>query len=311
VTVSGGRPGPPLPGWLASALAPTRLDRASRLGWGFRNETWKVELADGRRLAVTRLVEAASAASGASVVAVTARIGPALREAGLPTPSVVDLGPAATGLLVTDFVDGTPGAELLDEPDGAARVGSILGEVWRRLATIDPAGLDLPATWADPDGLSAASMARLARTGHRLTAPERARLAADIGAARGLLAVRTPGFVHGDLAPVNVVVGEGSLVALLDLEFTRLADPLLDAGWFDLIVAFHHPAARPAEWEAFKTSSGLDDREPATRELLRILPRLRLLEILDAPDMTDDQAGHWVRLLRADPAGGRARRPAR
>ena len=300
MTVAGGRPGSRLPGWLASALGPTPVDRASRLGWGFRNETWKVELADGRRLAVTRHADAGAAPS---IVSLTARIGPALRAADLPTPAIVDLGPAATGLLVTEFVEGTPGPELLDEPDGPAVVGSILGEAWRCLATVDPAGLELPARWADPDGLAAASMARLARTGHRFTAPERARLAADIGAARDLLAVRGSSLVHGDLAPVNVVIGEGTLVALLDVEFARLADPLLDAGWFDLIVAFHHPAAEPAAWDAFKRSGGLDDGEPRTRELLRILPRLRLLEILDAPDMTDDQAGHWVRLLRVDPGG--------
>jgi aminoglycoside phosphotransferase (APT) family kinase protein len=296
VTLSDGLVDRRVPAWLASACRPARVYGASRLGWGFRNETWKVELADGRTLAVTRL---ADTGAGASVVSLTARIGPALRTAGLPTPAVVDLGPAAAGLIVTEFVEGTPGAELLDEPDGAALVGSLLGEAWRRFATIDPAGLGLPTTWADADGLSAASMARLARTGHRFTAPERLRLAADIRAARDLLAPRPPGFVHGDLAPVNVLVRGGTLAAVLDFEFTRLADPLLDAGWFELIVAFHHPDAEPGAWEAFKTSSGLDDGEPATRDLLGILPRLRLLESLDAAEVTDDAAGHWVRLLRA------------
>jgi aminoglycoside phosphotransferase (APT) family kinase protein len=296
VSVVHGRPRIPAPPWIASLFDPGLVDGASRLGWGFRNETWKVVLADGRRLAITRLADTEAAASIASLATL---VQPRVRAAGVPTPAVIDLGSASTtGVLITEFVDGTPGAQLLEDDDGPAVVGSLLGAAWRRLAAIDPTGLPLPATWADPDNLAALSIARLTRAGRRLTRSERGRLSADIVAAANLLAGRQSGFVHGDLAPVNMVVRDRTLAALLDFEFVRLADPLLDAAWFDWIVAFHHPAEEPAAWRAFVASSGLDDREPASRDLLRILPAVRLLEILDDDRLTEERADRWLRMLR-------------
>jgi aminoglycoside phosphotransferase (APT) family kinase protein len=285
-----------MPPWLEGAFARGVVEAAERLGWGFRNETWKVTLTDGRRVAVTRLADPEAAPS---TVRLMTEIQPCLLAADIPSPVVVDSTLAASGLIVTKFVDGTPGAEVLGQQGGPRIVGSILGAAWRRLSGIDVTGIHLPSTWAAPDDLVSDSSARLARTGGWLSAADRRHLSADIETLGGHLSSRRPGLVHGDLVPVNILARRGQLAALLDFEFIRLADPLLDAAWFDWIVAYHHPADEPAAWRAFVTSAGLDDREPLTRELLRIFPLVRLLEILDDESLRDEHVGGWIRMLRA------------
>jgi aminoglycoside phosphotransferase (APT) family kinase protein len=285
------------PGWIIELFEPGFVRAVSPLGWGFQNETWKVELADGRPLAVTRIDRAEAAAA---VLSLTRLVRPRLVAAGVPVPAVVELGSTVPpGILVTDFVEGTPGAELFDEREGPAVVGSVLGSTWRKLADVDPSGLALPVIANPPAGGRSSTAAALAHAGQWLTRSERRQLSAEIRAASDLLAGREPGFVHGDLAPVNVVIRDRTLAALLDLESVRLADPLLDAAWFDWIVAYHHPAHEAAAWRAFVTASGLDERDPTTRQLLGILPLIRLVEILDDHSLRSGRADHWIRMLRA------------
>jgi aminoglycoside phosphotransferase (APT) family kinase protein len=286
--------GPP---WMVDLLGRGAMASVSRLAWGFRNETWRVGPADGRDLAITRFGDSEVATRVASLATA---IRPRLLAAGISTPAVVDLGfAAATGVLVTEFVDGIPGAELLDSDGGPARVGSILGDTWRRLGAIDPSGLLLEAAWTDPAVLAAASSARLDRLAPWLTGRESESLGDQIATLPDLLADRQPGFVHGDLVPVNIVVRDGALVALLDFESGRIADRLLDAAWFDWIVGFHHPAAEPAAWQAFTEAAELDPHDPSTRALLRLLPLIRILEILDEDGLPAANADHWARMLRA------------
>jgi aminoglycoside phosphotransferase (APT) family kinase protein len=284
------------PDWVRAVFAPERIQHASRVPWGFRNEVWSIGLDDGRHLAATRFVDRDASAS---IVSLTERLQPRLRAVGVPTAALVDVGPASTGLLITEFVDGMVGAALLAHPDGAALVGSLLGATWRRLAGLDVDGLSLDPSWSRPGDLARSSRARLSRAGPWLGGMERRRLGEAIAACADLLVQRRPGFVHGDLAPVNVIVGDRRLAALLDFEFARLAEPLLDAGWFDAMVAYHHPAERPAAWQAFLTASGIDADESVTRDLLRILPMLRFLEILDDRRAANVDAGHWVAMLKA------------
>lgn len=287
---------PPAPHWIPTVFGAGLVEGASRLGWGFRNETWKVRLADGRSIVVTRLADAEEAAS---VISLTTLMQPRLRAVGVPAPAPIDLGPRSpTGLLVSEFIAGTPGAEILGEEDGPAIVGSVLGACWRRLASIDPVGLPLPDAWAPPDSLVAASEARLGRVRQHLSGAEHRRLRSEVATLGSLLEDRQPGFVHGDLVPVNILVVERKLAALLDLEFARLADPLLDAGWFRCIVDFHHPSEAAAAWRAFTEAADLDDAEPVSRDLLRVLPSMRLLEILDDDRLTAAQVAHWTRILR-------------
>jgi aminoglycoside phosphotransferase (APT) family kinase protein len=284
------------PGWITDVFGRDRIADVSRLGWGFQNETWKVELTDDRRFAVTRI---AAANAAASTILLTRLVQPRLVAAGIPAPSVVDIELAATaGILVTEFVEGTAGAELFDQRDGPSTIGSVLGSTWQKLARVDHSGLSLPAPWVRPKSV-AWWRARLARVEPWLTRSERRQLSALIGTASDLLAGRQPGLVHGDLVPVNVVVRDGSLAALVDWESVRLADPLLDAAWFDWIAWFHHPAQEPAAWRAFVTASGLDDRDPTTQDLLRILPLMRLVEILEDDYRTDERTRRSIRMLRA------------
>ena len=291
---------PHVPAWLAETFATGSIDRAVRLGWGFRNETWQVDLTDGRRLAVTCPADSLAAPA---VVALTLVIGPRLRAAGIPSPRIVDLaaGDASTVFataFATEFVEGTSGAEMLALDDGPALIGALLGDAWRRLRSIDPAGLPLPDAWAAPRGLADLSRARLSRAEGWLTRQEQQLAAAAIGALPELLAGRRPGFVHGDFVPVNMLVRDGSLAAILDFEFVRLAEPLLDAAWFDQIVAFHHPGEEPAAWQAFVSAAGIDADDPRTGHLLRTLPLVRLLEILDG-DRRSERVAHWLPILRS------------
>ncbi len=284
------------PGWISDLFDPIAIVSAGRLAWGFRNEVWKVELVDGRRLAVTRFVDARAAPG---IVSLTRDLRPRLEAAGVPVPAWSAADEASPAILVTDYVDGAVGAAVLDEPGGPALVGSLLGATWRRLAAVDPRRLGLDATWTRPAELAVASEARLDRSSAALTRIEQRRLAEAIATLPGLLAGRPAGFVHGDLAPVNMLVRDRGLAALVDLEFARLGDPLLDAGWFDLIMAFHHAADEPAAWRAFASASGVALDDPVSRDLLRLLPLVRILEILDDPVLTAEGRAHWLAFLRS------------
>lgn len=283
------------PGWIAALFEPARIDDASRIEWGFRNEVWRVGLDDGRRMAVTRFADTGAAPS---IVSLTARLGPRLRAVGVPSATVLEAGPASPELLVTDLVDGVVGAALLGEPGGPTVVGSMVGATWRRLAQVDTSGLGLDGTWLRPEGLVESSRSRLERAAPLLGEAPSLRLAEAIAVSAGLLAGRRTTFVHGDLVPVNFIIHDGEVAALVDFEFARVAEPLLDAGWFDSIVAFHHPGEHRAAWQAFLAASGIDADDPVTRDLLRILPMLRYLEILDDPSTAKADAPHWIAMLR-------------
>ena len=286
---------PSVPDWLSEVFGPAAR-RAERLGWGFRNETWAVRLPDGRRVAATRLADPAVAAI---LPARIASLRPLLVEAGLPVPAIVEIEPPPDGVLLTEFVDGIPGPELLNRVGGPATVGALLGAAWRRLGTIDATELALPALWASRDGLVAAARRWAGGVLPDLQAADRARLEIELLVLPGLLRERPVGLVHGDLVPSNILVLDDRLVALLDLESVRLADPLVDAAWFDWIVWFHHRSEEPAAWAAFATAAGLDGRDPVTAGLLRTYPLIRLLEILDGSAPGDRHRRRWLDQLVA------------
>ena len=293
------------PAWVRAAFDEVVID-AAQLPWGFRNETWLAVLADGRRFAASRLVDRRDAAV---VAARMAAVQPRLVAAGLPVPALAQ--PRTTGVrgvLISPFQDGVPGAELLREPTGPAVVGSILGSAWRKLALADPVGLGLPDLWATPDRLVPAAREWLAALASGLPRADRARLAGAIEALPGLHDGRPAGIVHGDLVPANVLVRDGVLVALLDLEFVRLGDPRLDAAWFDWIVWFHHRLIHRVAWEAFAVAGGIGLGDAATQEAVRVLPAIRLLEILHDLERGDPARPRWLEHLGAWLAG-RDRRP--
>lgn len=266
------------PAWLAD-LFPKFMVDASPLRWGFRNESWKVTLADGRRLAVTRLIDGRSAGV---VPALVAAVQPRFADVGLPVPALVARStPWPEDVLVTDYLEGEPGAVLLSTRSGPRSVGAMCGATWLTIRQVDPTGLGLPDLWASPDKLAREARAWAAALGTALGEADRIGLEDSIARLPGLLSGRPVTVVHGDLVPVNVLVRDGRLVALLDLESVRLADPVLDAAWFDRIVWFHHPTEHPEAWAGFTRAAGLDKDEPITQALLQVLPVIRILELSD------------------------------
>ncbi len=92
-----------------------------------------------------------------------------------------------------------------------------------------------------------------------------------------------PHFAHGDLAPVNLLVRDGRVAAVLDLDRARLAHPLYDAAWFAWVVAFHHGDVVEATWSAYAEAGRVDVRAPVALALLWPLQLAeRLAEALDA-----------------------------
>jgi aminoglycoside phosphotransferase (APT) family kinase protein len=212
---------------------------------------------------------------------------------------VVDLEQEVPGVLAVEFIEGRTGAALLSETDGPATVGRLLGRAWRQLGEVDPTGLPLPADWASPDAMAAAATRALDANVSWLDAAERQRLQAAIDSLPRLLDGRPPGFVHGDFVPVNVIVRDGAIAALIDLEAARLADPMIDAAWFRWIVGYHHPGRAAAAWRAFLDASGLDEGDPGTRRLLLVLPPVRILEAVEEErGTTEKESDHWRRMLR-------------
>ncbi len=268
-----------------AALAGSPVVTAEPARWGFSNRTALATLADGRRVAVQRLTDRAVARR-------RLRVGEPLAErlaaAGVPTAPLLggDAG-AATPFALHAFVEGRNGAESLATDAGAVRLARLMGALVPWLAAVDARGLRLPSTWADPARLAGASRRRLERAAYRLDAATSGALRAAIANLGPLFAGRRPVFAHGDFAPVNVLVAHAperrgeTIAALLDLEFARLADPLLDAAWWGWIVRFHHPDRWPAAWPAFLAAAGEPAASVAFADRVRALQLLRLLELLD------------------------------
>jgi aminoglycoside phosphotransferase (APT) family kinase protein len=285
-----------VPPWLTTLFG-VDLRGAAPLRWGFHNETWRVRLVDGRTLAATRLADDGTPRHAVTVLAV---VGQRLAEAGLPVPSLV--GPwtfESDRVLVAEFIDGMVGADLLSEPNGPQLIGRLAGSVIRSLGAVDPTGLAIASVWADAHQLAraAARWSRVIRPA--LSIADRRRLAAAVGLVPLLLADRPRVLVHGDLAPVNLLVRDGRLCGLLDLEAVRLADPLFDAAWFDWLMRFHHPAQRDEAWIALVESAGLDLEEPGSAELRHVLPTLRILERVAVSGRPVDRLPQRLTQLRA------------
>jgi aminoglycoside phosphotransferase (APT) family kinase protein len=77
---------------------------------------------------------------------------------------------------------------------------------------------------------------------------------------------RRSGFVHGDFAPINVLVdAAGEIVALLDLEHARTGPRGVDVAWWGWVVRHHHPVAWAAAWRPLCTAAGMDPDADAAR----------------------------------------------
>lgn len=291
-----GAPDSRAPAWITAALGEGVRDVA-RMSWGFTNESYAATAVDGRRVVATRFVDANAARR-------VLLIGPAtaarLAEVGLRTPvPLPELSDGRMSIVVTERVEGVPAAELLDRPGGSTVVGRALGEAWSALGRLEPGGLDLDDLWARPRDLAQASVRWLEKVADGLSS-SRAEVARErVANLAHLLADRRPGFVHGDLVPVNLLVDQGRTAAILDLEAVRLGERLLDAAWFDWIVRYHHPDVRMRAWSAFTAAAGIEERDGSIRELLDVLPLVRILELLANPSLDDRRRTGWLEHLVA------------
>jgi len=272
------------PGWLVDALGePVASARPAR--WGFRHETWIAEGASGRTAVLQRRVDG-SDPTEAGPRAVRERV----RAAGLPVPEPVRTIRVAGGVVVIlPLVQGTVAAERLGTRLGAALVGRTCGEISDRLGRLDTSALSLPASWATGCELRASTLTHLQTVGTSLSLGTRRWLGLALDRAVPELDAATPQPVHGDLAPVNVLVRNARLVAVLDLDRVQMAHPLYDAAWFAWVVWFHHPDVADAACDAFALVAGRPSRPRA--DLAWMWP-LQLLERM-AEAQTEPERAMW------------------
>jgi len=198
----------------------------------------------------------------------------------LPVPEVLGgEGHGPTPYVVSRFVPGISGRELLGNDSSAALVGAAIGRVAREISLVPTVGLHLPRTWGDPDRLGAAARRWLEEAGPSVGAVAARRIHDVIERLPDGFAGVRPVFAHGDLAPVNVLIRDGAVVALLDLERARLAHRLFDAAWWSWIIRYHHPTRWPAAGGAFLSAAGIEHNASMLAQL-KMLAVLQCLEML-------------------------------
>jgi aminoglycoside phosphotransferase (APT) family kinase protein len=239
-------------------ISPTELGRIAALlgspirapeavAWGDARATHRLSLADGRGFALRRFAGTGANARAERIGRLMSR----LAQAGLPVPPPMVVEMPGGPWLLTPWVEGMTGASWLDDPDRARHLAERMGRLAGRLRTVEPDGEAFDERGADP-------------------------LATDTSEQRV--------FVHGDFAPINVVMrDDGEIGALLDFEHAGTGPDLLDIAWWGWVVRHHHPEAWTAAWPTFLAAAGLDRDRIEAR-----LHRLVLQTLQDRVAASDD-----------------------
>ena len=207
-----------------------RLLAAEPTGRGDAGATRRITLADGRTLAARYLAGDGAATRTEAMRRNMARL--AAEGLPVPSPSTVEVGGGSW--LLTPWVDGEPGSAWLDDPGRARQLGRRMGELALRIRQLGSVAVE--RDHSRPEATAPAGEEP------------------------------TP-FVHGDFAPINVLVdGDGEIVALLDFEHAGPGPALLDVAWWGWVVRHHHPEAWEAAWPTFLAAAGLG-RGPIERTL--------------------------------------------
>ncbi len=278
-----------------SALVGAPVVATERCGWGFENRTDALTLADGRRLVLQRI---ANRALAPHKLRLTRTLPDRLAAVGLRVPRLLAADAAADPpYAIREFLPGQPGAALLDSDAGARCLAAEMGALLPRLAEVATDGLALPDGWASPGQLERQARQQLDRCGPLLDTRSRHALTATIDAVAERFAGRAARFAHGDFCPVNVLVVDGCVVALLDVEFAHVADLLFDAAWWGWVVRYHHPGRWAAAWPTLLGAAGIAQDGP-TIGRIQTLQRLRCLELLDqAREANGAEAAMWAARL--------------
>ncbi len=256
---------------LAACLG-SRLASSEPARWGDSGATFRITLANGRVVAARR-------SAGPNALATAERLASTMRglgATGLPVPSPEIFATTHAVWLVSSWVEGETGAEWLDVPARARVLAGRMGSLARQLRELDPdtAGVGPGCLAAD------AGAARLTVDLASVAGSISAAAEASVGAAIERVAADTstmPVFVHGDLAPVNVVMGpDGAVRALLDLEHSGLGSPLADTAWWGWVVRHHHPVAWTTTWPVFCAAAAVDPE--GQRDRIHALIQCQLLD---------------------------------
>ncbi len=196
---------------------------AEPVAWGDAGATQRLSLADGRRLAVRRFAGAGAVGRAERISLLMTR----LAQAGLPVPSPMVVEIPGGPCVLTPWIEGDTGASWLGDPDRARHLADRMGRLASRLRAVDLGG----------DGFD------------------------EYGAANPSAADTSEQheFVHGDFAPINVVMGaDGEIRGLLDFEHAGIGPAQLDIAWWGWVVRHHHPEAWTAAWPTFLAAAGLE-----------------------------------------------------
>jgi aminoglycoside phosphotransferase (APT) family kinase protein len=273
------------------------------LAGGWSGRTFLAEAA-GERSVVRLYPPAERSGVGAEIDAAVLRLVRGL----VPVPDVLEVRPSSAaqdrpGVLVTSYVDGARGDELLPTlgPEGLGRVGAVLGGLVADLGgmpmlragafvdpelTIEPWQLDLPAYVAELEP----RMAHLSvdeLEGLRLVALEAQTL---------LDTVPRTCLVHSDLNPKNLLLHPETLelAAVLDWEYAHAGHPFTDLG--NLLRFDRDPRFTDAVLAAYAERRGVPPE--------RSLPLARAADLFALVELASRRSANPVaaradRLLRA------------
>ena len=279
-------------GLTAVAMALGSRSVTSRpVGWGDAGATYRLELSDGRSVAVRR----GSGPAASDTIERTARVMRGLAASGLPVPTANVVRASDATHLVTPWIEGMTGAAWLDDADRAIRLAEEMGALARRLRSVDPSLFASDAAPVRSRELALVATANLDRLVENLQAVTYRAMVAAIDWLAATDRWR-PVVVHGDFAPVNVIVGpDGRILALVDFEHARVGSPMADVAWWGWVVRHHHPNAWRAAWPTFRAAAGVPSGELADDEV-RAVMLVRLLEsVATAADAATRRP--WVRRL--------------
>jgi thiamine kinase-like enzyme len=238
---------------------PATLDR---LSCGLVNTSYRV-VRDGR-LYVLR-VASSSASAGALEFGLDRawemRVLSVASGAGL-APAIEYCDPPA-GILVVRWATGRSWSQdEVREPENIQRIGVLVRRIQALPTPAQPRTMS-PAAWID--------FYRQALERSAARAPPRALPSADaLLAALERLPAASPVPCHGDLHRLNLIDGDGALLAL-DWEYSHVSDPLWDlAGWSSnndlddearhgLLSSYLERPPAPADWSRLKVLAALYD----------------------------------------------------